>query len=190
KPWWVSAFRPTDLWSALAGGTSLGQAARGDSFLVMSPQDGPRLYVLNPKTKNYAFVDATSVGPTDGPLGASFDVKGWQGVVTGDVVNLRTEPHTLTAPAGQVRGGDQVTVSGWVEGEELDKDSRMWARVTAVRRKGPGGQWADVPLGVPPGPRYLYSGLLRPLQPTQAPPPPQTSLGAGGAHWIDANLTQ
>jgi lipoprotein-anchoring transpeptidase ErfK/SrfK len=190
RPWWVTAIRPADLWSAIQGGTSFGRVVPGDAFLVMSPQDGPRLHVLNPKTKNYAYLDAASVGPTGAPRAAAVEVRGWQGTVAAEVVNLRTEPNTYIGAAGQARAGDLVTVSAWLEGEELDKDSRTWARVTSVRRKGPGGEWQDVALGEPAGDRYVYAGLLRPLPITQAPPAPQTSLGDGGARWIDVNITQ
>jgi len=190
QPWWVETFKATDLWSALEGGVSFGHAGPGEYFLVMEPQQGPRLHVLNPRTKNYAFIDAQSVGPSGPPKAAAIEVKGWQGVVASEVVNLRPEPHTFIAPAGQVQAGDLVTVSAWVEGEEIDRDNRTWARIASVQRRAPDGALVDVPLGDAPGDRYIYSGLLRPVDLTQPPDPPPTSLGAAGAHWIDVNLSQ
>jgi lipoprotein-anchoring transpeptidase ErfK/SrfK len=189
RPAWVTAFRASELWSAMTGGTSFGRIAPGDAFLVMRPQDGPRLHVLNPRTKGYAFVDAAAVGPTGPPKAAAIEVKGWQGTVVADVVNLRTEPHTFIGAAGQVRSGDQVTVAAWLEGEELDPDNRTWARVTAVRRRDGAGAWQDVALGEPAGDRYIYSSLLRAVPVTQAPAPPSINPGTGGAKWIDVNLT-
>jgi len=189
RPTWVTAFRGSDLWSAMSGGISFGRVAPGDAFLVMRPQDGPRLHVLNPRTKGYAFVDAAAVGPTGPPRAAAIEVRGWQGTVVADVVNLRTEPHTFIGAAGQVRSGDQVTVSAWLEGEELDPDNRTWARVTGVRRRDGGGAWQDVALGEPAGDRYIYSSLLRAVPVTQAPAPPATNPGSGGTKWIDVNLT-
>ncbi|HEU5316431.1 MAG TPA: hypothetical protein VFX49_09995, partial [Chloroflexota bacterium] len=67
RPSWVAAQRATDLWSGMTGGTSFGRVAAGDQLLVMAPAEGPRLHVLNPKTKNYAFVDAAAVSPSTGP---------------------------------------------------------------------------------------------------------------------------
>jgi hypothetical protein len=189
RPAWVTAFRATDLWSAMSGGTSFGRVAPGDAFLVMSPQDGPRLHVLNPRTKGYAFVDAVSVGPTGPPRAAAIEVKGWQGTVAADVVNLRPEPHTFIGAAGQVRSGDQVTVAAWLEGEEIDADNRTWARVSGVRRRDGAGAWQDVSLGEPGGDRYIYASLLRALPVTQAPAPPPANPGTSGAKWIDVNLT-
>ncbi|MBI3970450.1 MAG: L,D-transpeptidase family protein [Chloroflexi bacterium] len=188
-PWWVAAHRPAELWSSVDGGSSFGRVAVGEHFLVMAPQDGPRLHVLNPKTKNYAFVDALAVGPSDGPAAASIEVRGWRGLVTGDVVNLRPEPHTFIAPQGEVRAGDEISVNAWVEGEELDKDNRTWARIAGVRRPDSRGTPVDVPLGVGAGPLFIYSGLLRPVRVQSPPEPPKTNLGAGGARWIDVNLS-
>ncbi|HXI19406.1 MAG TPA: hypothetical protein VNM48_23825, partial [Chloroflexota bacterium] len=76
RPSWVAAQRATDLWSGVAGGTSFGRVTVGEQLLVMAPQDGARLHVLNPKTKNYAFVDTTAVAPSKGPNAAAIDVKG------------------------------------------------------------------------------------------------------------------
>ncbi|HEX2185212.1 MAG TPA: L,D-transpeptidase, partial [Chloroflexota bacterium] len=144
----------------------------------------------NPKTKNYAFVEAEAVGPTAAPKAAAIEVQHWQGQVSGDVVNLRAEPHTFIAPAGQVRSGDLVTVSAWLEGEALDPENRTWGRVQSVKRRNTAGELIDVPLGEPAGPRFIYSGLLRPLTFAAPPAPPKTSLGDGGARWIDVNLSQ
>jgi hypothetical protein len=44
-----------------------GAAARWDYFLIVRPQMGGRLFVLVARTKNYAWVDALSVGPSGPP---------------------------------------------------------------------------------------------------------------------------
>ena len=66
-PYWVKNHRPTEMWSGPAGqagvisfGTTSGQFC---SFQVMEPQNGARLYVLNPYSKDYLWIDADAVGP-------------------------------------------------------------------------------------------------------------------------------
>ncbi len=189
RPWWVAAHRVTELWSATEGGASFGAVRIGEQFLVMEAQKAARLSIYNPVTRNFAFVDAVAVGPSAGPKPAAVEVGGWVGIVSGERANLRREPHTVMAAAGQVVRGDEVTVSAWVEGEELEADNRTWARVLSVRRKASNGKWVDVPLGDIAPDRYLYSGLIRPAPLVDAPLPPDTSLGKGGARWIDVNVT-
>jgi hypothetical protein len=60
--------RPIPLWSGPDEfAEQLGAAARWDYFLIARPQIGSRLYVLVARTKNYAFVDALTVGPSGPP---------------------------------------------------------------------------------------------------------------------------
>ena len=62
---WVSVHRETGLWSGpAAGDLRFGLAPTGTPLQIALPQDGPRLYVWDPSTKNYAYVDATDVGPS------------------------------------------------------------------------------------------------------------------------------
>jgi hypothetical protein len=68
---WVKNHRPTEMWSGPAGqdgvvsfGITSGQFC---SFLVVRPQDNPRLYVLNPYSNNYLWIDADAVGPSAAP---------------------------------------------------------------------------------------------------------------------------
>jgi lipoprotein-anchoring transpeptidase ErfK/SrfK len=191
RPTWVAARRAADLWSGMTGGTSFGRVATGEHLLVMAPPDGPRLHVLNPKTRNFAFVDTAAVGPSEGPKAAAIEVKGWRGAVTGDVVNLRPEPNTYVPHVAQARLGDEITVAAWVEGEELDKDNRTWARVTSITRKDAFGRPVELLTGeFASKPPFIYSGLVRPLAAGRTPEPPRTALGNGGARWIDVNLTE
>jgi hypothetical protein len=68
---WVENYRLTEMWSGPAGddgvvsfGTTSSQFC---SFLVVRPQDNPRLYVLNPYSNNYLWIDAEAVGPVPPP---------------------------------------------------------------------------------------------------------------------------
>jgi lipoprotein-anchoring transpeptidase ErfK/SrfK len=189
RPSWVAVQRPTDLWSGVTGGTSFGRVVAGEQLLVMAPAEGGRLHVLNPKTKNYAFVDANAVAASAGPKPAAIEVKGWKGVVTGDVVNLRAEPNTFIPHVAQARLGDEVTVASWVEGEELDRDNRTWGRVTSIKRKDFQGQPVELLTGEFALQPYVYSGLLRPAAVTDAPAPPASGFQTGATRWIDVNLT-
>ncbi len=67
-PAWVQALRPIPLWSGPDDNAEqLGAAARWDYLLIASPQLGSRLQVLVARTRNYAWVDALSVGPSGPP---------------------------------------------------------------------------------------------------------------------------
>src|SRR5436305_1598163 len=64
-PQWLEAVVPLVLWSGPDdAAVQLGVAAQGDYFQLARPQSGPRLYVLVARTKNYAWLDALSVGPS------------------------------------------------------------------------------------------------------------------------------
>ena len=77
EPWWVQNHRETDLWSGLDGqAKSFQKIAQWNYFKVVAPQgDKERLYVWNPKTNNYAYINARDVGPSGPPPKelASFD---------------------------------------------------------------------------------------------------------------------
>lgn len=67
-PFWVENFRVTALWSGPdEQAESFGDVPQFSSFLVVKRQQGPRLYVLNPLTHNYAYIDADAVGPSGPP---------------------------------------------------------------------------------------------------------------------------
>jgi hypothetical protein len=66
-PFWVKNFKTTEMWSGPAGqpgvisfGTTSQQFC---AFQVVRPQDGSRLYVLNPYSRDYFWIDADAVGP-------------------------------------------------------------------------------------------------------------------------------
>jgi len=65
--YWVKNHRQTEMWSGPAGQTgvvSFGTtSAQFCVFQVVRPQDGSRLYALNPYSKGYFWIDADAVGP-------------------------------------------------------------------------------------------------------------------------------
>jgi hypothetical protein len=64
---WVANFRPADLWSDSDGGRDFGTARQWSYFALTGQSDNDRLYVFNPRTQNYAWVDADAVGPSAAP---------------------------------------------------------------------------------------------------------------------------
>ncbi|MCL4545743.1 MAG: hypothetical protein M1118_14305 [Chloroflexi bacterium] len=67
-PFWVENFVTTSLWSGPnSAAVNFGMQPQFSSFLVVQPQQGPRLYVYNPQTENYAYIDADAVGPSGPP---------------------------------------------------------------------------------------------------------------------------
>jgi hypothetical protein len=64
---WVSNYRPAELWSDSDGGRSFGTARQWSYFALTGQADHDRLYVFNPRTQNYAWIDADAVGPSSTP---------------------------------------------------------------------------------------------------------------------------
>jgi len=71
SPFWVRNHEITDMWSGPEGqatAVSFGKtSAQFCVFLVVHPQDNARLYVLNPYSNDYFWIDEKSVGPADRP---------------------------------------------------------------------------------------------------------------------------
>lgn len=68
EPWWAQSNRETELWSGIDNkAISFGTVAPRSYFLVVKPKDGPRLYVFNPITQNYAYIDADAIEPSIEP---------------------------------------------------------------------------------------------------------------------------
>jgi hypothetical protein len=70
-PFWVKNHRLTEMWSGptdAPGTVSFGKTSgQFCSFLVVLPPDGPRLYVFNPYSQNYLWIDADAIGPVGPP---------------------------------------------------------------------------------------------------------------------------
>ncbi|HEY7067932.1 MAG TPA: L,D-transpeptidase [Chloroflexota bacterium] len=121
---WVANFRPTELWSDADGGSSFGQVRQWSYFQLTGQSDHDRLYVLNPRTQNYAWIDADAVGPSGSPpdwylhqpeflytvgkpgrIVGGFNVRSWPGVR--DDTRLRQLGHNAPVFVEEaVRGDD------------------------------------------------------------------------------------
>jgi hypothetical protein len=71
EPFWVQNHRITETWSGPSSGpdtVSFG-ATSGQfcSFLVVLPPEGDRLYVFNPYSQDYLWIDAADIGPAGPP---------------------------------------------------------------------------------------------------------------------------
>jgi hypothetical protein len=70
-PFWIKNHRITEMWSGPVGQegvVSFGlTSSQFCSFQVVRPQDNARLYVLNPYSKNYLWIDADAIGPAPSP---------------------------------------------------------------------------------------------------------------------------
>lgn len=71
EPFWVKNHQVTDMWSGpteASGVVSFGTTSQQFcSFQVVLPPDGQRLYVFNPYSQNYFWIDAAAVGPAGAP---------------------------------------------------------------------------------------------------------------------------
>lgn len=68
EPFWVQAHVFTELWSGPdRTALSFGIVPRWSYFTVVAPGPGARLYVWSPYSGNYAYVDASAVGPVGPP---------------------------------------------------------------------------------------------------------------------------
>lgn len=161
---WVATHKATELWSDSDAGRSFG-TIRAFTYLQLTGQaaDG-RLYVYNPRTQNYAWVDAEAVGPVPAPPEAYFkgpqviDVIGKPGRVVGGF-NMRSWPavrdDTLLRPLPH-------NAPLFVEESVVGDDGETWYRVgedeyvhaSGVRLPKPPprmfpGRWIDVDLTEP-----------------------------------------
>ncbi|HEY3117044.1 MAG TPA: L,D-transpeptidase [Chloroflexota bacterium] len=82
SPFWVAPFHSTTLWSGNGpSAPAFGPAPLGLQLRVDTPQNGSRLFVWNPVTQGWAWVDANAVGPvgapSDGELQALTSFQPW-----------------------------------------------------------------------------------------------------------------
>jgi hypothetical protein len=70
QPFWVRNYELTEMWSGPAGDPNVVSFGTTSTqfcvFLVVEPQDNPRLHVLNPYSDNYLWIDSSAVGPISG----------------------------------------------------------------------------------------------------------------------------
>jgi hypothetical protein len=173
---WVQNFKETHLWSGPTGtAVDYGAIPQWSYLQVAAPQNGPRLYVFVPWSKNYAFVDATAVGPS-GPPPAGWvqqvvalaqsptSPANWVGRVIGNELVVRDAPTTQGKVLRTLSGGSIVSVVAWVRGDELVSGDWTWAQLAD------GG--------------YSYTEALQIIPPKTAPPPPADHPSG---QWIDVN---
>lgn len=68
QPWWVQNFTVTHLWSGPdQSAVDYGTIPQWSYLQVVQPQSGSRLAVYVPWTQNYAYVNASDVGPSGPP---------------------------------------------------------------------------------------------------------------------------
>lgn len=68
KPSWVRAYLPSQAWASASGTDGpLDDVQVGQFFEIQAPQDGPRLYVWDPRGNRMVYVRATTVGPVGPP---------------------------------------------------------------------------------------------------------------------------
>jgi hypothetical protein len=188
---WVATHSSTDLWSDSEGGVSFGKA-RQWTYLELTGQaaDG-RVYVLNPRSGNYAWVDVEAVGPVPAPPDSYFSgpqvlyaVEKPGRIIGG--FNLRSWPDvrddTMVRPLGH-------NAPVFVQEAVLGDDGETWYRVgdeeyvhaSGVRLpKAPpqtfSGRWIDVDLSEPAmisayeGDRIVATALT--IKGTQVDPTP------------------
>jgi hypothetical protein len=161
---WVQTWQPADLWSN-TGSTaiSFGKVRPFTYLRVHGEVENSRLYVYNPKTQGFAYVDAGLVGPSASPPAAYLN-----GPLVRDTINLPArasgtasiyrEP-TLddVAWAHDLSHNDIVLVKDLIEAD----DGTMWYRLqdgtfaledqirTPARVAPPAGKWIDVSLSSP-----------------------------------------
>jgi hypothetical protein len=70
-PFWIRNHQLTEMWSGPPGQEgviSFGTTSQSFcAFQVVQPQDSSRLYVLNPYSNNFFWIDEAAIGPVDPP---------------------------------------------------------------------------------------------------------------------------
>jgi L,D-transpeptidase catalytic domain len=161
---WVQSHVPTELWSDPGPeAISFGRARQFSYFRLHSEQIGDRFYVYNPRTDNFAYVDAAAVGPSTAPpadYGAGPRVLETLNVPARAVGSgsVWSEPiDAEEAWVGPLYHNQKLMVREAVEGEDgetwyrLEDGAYVWSG--RVRLPTPnqvlGGRWIDVSLRAP-----------------------------------------
>lgn len=124
-PWWVQTTQETQLWSGPdSKARSFGTVAQWSYLQVVAPQSGPRLYVLNPSTRGYAYVDAAAVGPSAPPPTATH------------TPTARPQPPLLRTPPKLPQGYVPDWVANFIETDlwpEPEGDAASLGRIPQFR---------------------------------------------------------
>jgi hypothetical protein len=177
---WVSNHRPAELWSDSDGGRSFGMARQWSYFALTGQDENDRLYVYNPRTQNYAWIDAEAIGPSSNPpdwylrqpeflysvakpgrIVGGFNVRTWPGVR--DDTRIRQLGHNAPVYVEEAVRGD--------DGEEwfrIGDDEYVNASGVKLPKSPPRyfeGRWIDVDLSEPAlvaayeGDRLVYAAM-------------------------------
>jgi lipoprotein-anchoring transpeptidase ErfK/SrfK len=160
---WVQNHEPTELWSDPGPeAVSFGTVRQFSYFRLHGEQQGDRFYVYNPRTDNFAYIDAAAVGPSSAPPPSY--------LAPARVL------ETLNVPARAVGSGgiwrdpidDEVGRLG-----SIHHNQPLW--IQDVVEGEDGERWYRLDDGT-----YVWSGRVR------LPPPVQARSG----RWIDVSLEQ
>ena len=165
---WVQTWKPAELWSN-AGATAIGfGSVRPFTYLRVhgEVEGNGRIYVFNPRTQNFAYVDAANVGPSTAPSEAYL-----RGPAVKATLNLPARASGTASIyrepilddlswAHDLQHNDVMLVKDLVEAEDGTRWYRLqdgtFALEEQVRAPGPikppAGKWIDVLL---PGPTLV-----------------------------------
>lgn len=160
---WVQNHQVTELWSGPDPSAEAFGLLRQFSYLRVERRAGSRLYVYNPRTDNFAYIDAAAVGPSGAPpedylepvkVVAKIGLPGrlvgptelYAEPVADETVWLRTAPHNLPVTIeAQVQG----TGGDWYRldtGEFVAAESLRLPRSPTEQFPG---KWIDADLNEP-----------------------------------------
>ena len=159
---WVQNHLVTELWSGPNAGAVFFGWLRKFSYLRVERSEGNRLYVFNPRSNNFAFVDATAVGPSGPP--------------PPDYLEPIKELAKVNAPARFVGKADIYAEPVADEAVWLRNDWHNVPVLVEAKVKGDGaGDWYRLESG-----EFVSGEHLR------LPGPPAASYTG---KWIDADLS-
>src|SRR6266516_4328508 len=160
---WVQNFEVTELWSGPNEGAVFFGWLRKFSYLRIERADGNSLYVLNPRSNNFAYVNASVVGPSGPPppdyleplkVLAKVNLPGrtvgttnlYAEPAADDGVWLRTVGHNLAVTAVDEVKGDGGSWYRLDTGEFISGDHLRLPGPPAARYSG---KWIDADLNEP-----------------------------------------
>lgn len=157
EPTWIQNHQETQLWSGPAdGAVSFGTVRQWSFFQVVAPQGASkRLYVRNPSTNDYGYIDASAVGPS-GPLPA--DRPDLKTVVRPNWVQNYQETDLWSGMDGQAVSFGKVSQWSFLRVASMQEGARRllvlnpasnnyaYVDVAAVGPSGGPAGWAPVPV--------------------------------------------
>jgi lipoprotein-anchoring transpeptidase ErfK/SrfK len=158
---WVQNHLPTDLWSGPDASAVRFGPLRKFSFLRVERDLGKRLYVFNPRTENFAYVDVSAVGPSGAP--------------PADYLTATQVVQQLNVPARLVGSANFYAEPVSDDSVWLRSGSHNFPVVVEAQVKGDGSPWYRLDTG-----EYVSGDQIR---------LPGTPTARFSGKWIDANLT-